>query len=202
MNTYILYLSLIIILTAIIGSTQKSPNCIPATAPKEKDSCQLPERTTTNPLVFGPILWTTFHLIAAGYHTPNGTDLNGIPPAIYRVNAKKFIESLPFMIPCGHCGFHLHQFIQTRNLDEDIRTKDNFIRFFVEAHNNVTRHVNKIMVNGKQLPPKKLWTLEDAKKKYFCADTCVHDPRVWPAPSGGLWKHIQQHPENYVQDMY
>ena len=137
----------------------------------------------------------SFHLIAAGYHTPNGTDLNGIPPAIYKINAKKFIESLPFMIPCGDCGFHLHQFIQTRNLDEDIRTKDNFIRFFVEAHNNVTRHVNKIRVNGQQLPPKKLWTLEDAKKKYFCADTCIRDPRVWSAQGGGLWKHIQRHPK-------
>ena len=36
MNIYILYLSLIIIFTIIIGSIQKAPNCIPATAPKEK----------------------------------------------------------------------------------------------------------------------------------------------------------------------
>ena len=57
--------------------------------------------------------------------------------------------------------------------------KTNLITFFVEAHNNVTKHVNKIKVNGKLLPPKKLWTVEEARAKYFCMDTCVTDIRKW-----------------------
>ena len=107
--------------------------CIPAVKPKEKDSCHLPDRTTTSPLVFGPTVWSALHIIAAGYHTPNGTDLDGTAPQIYRYNAKKFIEALPFMLPCGHCGYHLHEFLKTRDLDEDTRTKNKFNYIFCRS---------------------------------------------------------------------
>ena len=201
-SKFILLLIIIIIFSSIgILRPSSSSKCIPPKPPSSKDPCDLPKRSTTSPLVFGPMIWTTLHLIAAGYHTPDGTDMTGTAPDIYRINAKKFIESLPFMIPCGDCGFHLHEFIKTRNLNEDTRTKTNFIRFFVDAHNNVTRHVNKIKVDGKLLPPKKLWTVEEAKKRYSCVDTCIKDPRVWPSSSGGLWKHIQKNPSAYKKDM-
>ena len=102
------------------------------------------------------------------------------------------------MIPCGDCGLHFHNFIKNRNLEEDTRTKTNFIKFFVEAHNNVTHHINTVKVNGKLLPPKKLWTVEDAKNKYPCMDTCISDPRIWTSKKGGLRESIQKYPAEYI----
>ena len=198
MNRQYLLLLIILLFSGIgIFHPHGLSKCIPAKQPTADNPCHPPKRSTADPLVFGPYLWTAFHLIAAGYLTPNGKH----PPEIYRINAKKFIQSLPFMIPCGDCGFHLHEFLKTRDLEKDTRTKENFIRFFVEAHNNVTQHVNKIKVDGKLRPPKKMWTYEEAEKKYSCMDTCIKDPRVWPNPSGGLWKQIQKNPAAYRKDM-
>ena len=194
-------ITLLIIILIFSGIGILHPNnflkCIPAKPPKDGSPCLPPDRSSTDPLVFGPYLWTAFHLIAAGYLTPNGKH----PPEIYRINAKKFLQSLPFMIPCGDCGFHLHEFLKTRDLEHDTQTKENFIKFFVEAHNNVTSHVNKVKVDGKLLPPKKLWTVKEAKEKYSCIDTCIKDKRVWSNPSGGLWKQIQKNPAAYTKDM-
>ena len=181
--------------------------CIPATkASGANNSCNIPLRATAGPLVFGPYLWTALHLIGAGYNQ----DKNGNVPKIYQINAKKFIQALPFMVPCGDCGFHLHEFLQTQDLDTALKTKDGFIGFLVDAHNNVTKNVNKIVVDpssGPQPPPKKLWTLQEAKDTYSCVDTCIKDPRVWsntsdgPAHGGGLWKQIQADPGYFSNDM-
>ena len=174
----------------------KSNKCILPKPSSGDNPCHPPQRSITDPLVFGPHLWKALHIIAAGYLSPSGKH----PPEIYRINAKKFIQSLPFMIPCGDCGFHLHEFIKTRDLDYVTRTKKNFISFFVDAHNNVTNHVNKIKVNGKLLPPKKLWTVAEAEKEYSCMDSCIKDPRVWSNAGGGLWHEIQKNPALYWKD--
>ena len=199
-NILIIVILLIIIFFTGIGTVYveiKDLTCA-AEAP-ENDPCKPPYLTTTSPLVFGPILWPALHVIGASYHTPNGTDIDGEALEIYRVNARKFIESLPFMLPCGHCGFHLHEFLQTQNLDEATRTKANFFKFFVDAHNNVTEHVNTIKINGKLLPPKKLWTVEEAREKYFCKDITVKDPRLWETTD--LLTDISQNPQKYLKDM-
>ena len=193
-NITLIIILLVISSIGIVGSIKLS-RCIPPES-TDDDPCKSPDRSTTDPLVFGPYLWTAFHLIAAGYLSPDGHQ----PPEIYRINAKKFVQALPFMIPCGDCGWHFYEFLKTRDLEEDVRTKDNFIRFFVEAHNNVTNHVNKIKVDGKLMPPKKLWTVDEAKEKYSCLDACVKDTRVWSSPSGDLWKQIQKNPGAFVSD--
>ena len=110
--------------------------------------------------VFGPYLWTSFHIMAVNY--PND------PTDITKNAAINFIKSIPWMIPCGNCGYHFKKFIIEEylpNLKNDIgrkyqeitKNKQNMIIFFVEAHNNVTKNTNKVG---------KLWRIEEAKEFY------------------------------------
>ena len=170
------------------------------------EGCSLSKHSTSSPLVFGPIIWPALHIIAANYHTTDATDKTGEAPEIYQINAKKFIESLPFMIPCGHCGYHFHDFLKTRDLDEDVRTKKNFIKFFVDAHNGVSEHLNKQLAK-RNMPVKKIWTVKDANKAYYCMDTPNINIKNWEIlkteidTQPDLWPQIQKNPYNYQKDM-
>ncbi len=124
--------------------------------------------------IFGPELWRSLHLIAENY--PD----HPVPEA--QKAAKDFIRGFPWMIPCANCGFHFREFL-TRQYPQDFlgqkdpdlegtltditKSRDEMIRFFVEAHNNVTRHTDKTA---------KLWTPEEAKKYYEYGYRCV--PKV------------------------
>jgi hypothetical protein len=112
-----------------------------------------------DPRVFGPVTWETFHLMAQNY--PNNPNL------VTKNHCKKFVESIPYMLPCSQCGFHFQSFTDDYiNKKGDIfQTRDSLVAFFVEAHNNVSRYTH---------PGKEPWTLEQAIKKYSASDTCLH----------------------------
>ena len=188
-------LCLATILIIVLVITRRSSCLSPAVLGGH--SCPPHHHSGNDPRVFGPILWPALFLMAVGY--PAIGRSTEVAPPIYRLNAIKFIRSLPFLLPCGGCGYNLHQFIQTRDLREDTRTKTNFIRFFVDAYNNIIYHINRIKVRGKLLPPRRFLTVAGVKAKYTCIDTCVTDPRHWDIKD--LSKSIKESPEKYLSDM-
>lgn len=127
---------------------------------KNKAKCGF--RPTTDPRVFGPELWRSLHRIAQNY------PIN--PTKETKNKAIQFIQSLPYMLPCSHCGCDLLMFIDENNMKKVVNTKENFVRFFVEAHNRVSRHLNS---------NKKQWTVAEANKKYSKEYVCIGHKPVW-----------------------
>lgn len=62
---------------------------------------QCGNRTTEDPRVFGGPAWRTFHRFAEQYPQ------NPLPEVIN--GCVNFINALPYMIPCAHCGYALSQ---------------------------------------------------------------------------------------------
>ena len=106
--------------------------------------------------VFGPYIWTAFHLMAHNYPLhPNKTT---------QLRAKQFINAIPWMLPCSNCGYHLKHFIEKEYLPNSTnkfahitKTRETMMDFFVAAHNNVTEHTD---------PQKKPWTTKKANQYY------------------------------------
>jgi hypothetical protein len=126
-----------------------------------KSNKRCTRKSSKDPRVFGPDMWATLHRISVNY--PNKPNKNT------RKNAIKFIESLPYMIPCTHCGCHFSNFIKENNLNNVSKNKNNIVSFFVNAHNNVSKHTN---------PKNKPWNTEQAIKKYKYENKCFHS-KLW-----------------------
>lgn len=124
--------------------------------------------------IFGPYLWSSFHIMAANYPDK--------PTSEVREGAINFIKGIPFMIPCGNCGYHFKDYLENDylpNLNKNIplklkiitSSKDNIIKFFIDAHNNVTKNTNK---KGK------IWTFDEVKDLYSEAYRCLpKDIKHW-----------------------
>jgi len=142
-------------------------------------------RTTADPRVFGPFTWPTLHRFAE--HFP-------LEPSNDTQNAcVNFVNALPFMLPCPHCGYDFSHFIvgnivANGTFDElscaasitfhmpclDVETscssRINLISFFLRAHHTVDTHTK---------PCKPLWSSEESAGAYlfqpnFCATGIVN----------------------------
>lgn len=60
-------------------------------------------RTTGDPRVFGPYTWRTVHRFAQFYPIDPTTEVQEA--------CVNFINALPFLLPCPHCG---HDFVDVR----------------------------------------------------------------------------------------
>jgi hypothetical protein len=128
-------------------------------AKKSTKNCT--RKISADPRVFGPEMWVTLHRISVNY--PNN------PSKIVQESATKFIESLPYMIPCTHCGCHFLHYLKKQNLHNVCKNRHNITAFFVNAHNNVSKHTN---------PKNKPWTTEQALKTYKYENKCFHN-KLW-----------------------
>jgi hypothetical protein len=114
-------------------------------------------------VIFGPKLWDAFHTISQNYPKK--------PSNKTKQNCLKFIESIPYMLPCGQCGYHLKNFLNKQDINKACTDKDSLIMLFVNAHNNVNYHTHD---NAK------LWNIEDVKKKYQYGLYCEnHKSKEW-----------------------
>lgn len=116
---------------------------------------------TKDPRYFGPYLWPSFHIIAQNY--PD------FPNEITQQSCHQFIDSLPYMLPCAFCGYHLQEFISSQNITDICSNKKSLVTMFVKAHNNVSKHTG----NRKQ------WTVEDAYRYYTRAFKILFTKNVW-----------------------
>ena len=127
---------------------------------KTNKNCKLV--TTADPRVFGPELWRSLHRIAQNY--PNN------PSLLTRENCKKFLQSLPYMIPCSHCGCDFLLYLNHQNVKDICSSKQNLVEFLVNAHNRVSRNLN---------PNKKTWTVKEANKAYSKERVCIGKKPIW-----------------------
>ena len=127
---------------------------------KKKTKCG--PRTTADPRVFGPELWRSLHRIAVNY--PKKPSKDTIKHAV------NFLEAIPYMIPCSHCGCDFLLYLETLNLKKVCSSKQNLVKFMVDAHNRVSKHLD---------PKKKLWTVKEANKKYTKENVCIGHKPVW-----------------------
>lgn len=129
---------------------------------------------TSDPRIFGPIIWPGLHIMAENY--PEKADKG------HKKACVQFLEGLPWMLPCGHCGSHLlkressageesiedllkdeeAKITKRRNLRKACKGRKNLRAYLVGAHNNVSQN-NK----------KPIWTPEDANKKYCQMPVCL-----------------------------
>lgn len=142
--------------------------------------------------------WDMLHVMGAGYHTPAGDSADGLANEVLQARAIKFLNSLPYMIPCGSCGVQLKAFFDARDLTRDVMSKASFIDLLVSAQNNVTRYVNEtgIWNDDHGIPKMELLSVSDLHRKFtdagghWCMDTCVTDGRVWEEHDEELWAQI------------
>jgi hypothetical protein len=140
---------------------------------RNTESTNMEKTDYDDPRAFGPVIWRALHIMAQYYpENPSERQID---------EAKRFIQSMPWMLPCGQCGSNFIEFIQYNEdhtdseescmkLDDICASKNNMIAFFVNAHNNVTSKIS---------PEKKPFTVEDANRLYTSADMPSHD-KIFP----------------------
>lgn len=118
--------------------------------------------STVDPRVFGPELWRSLHRIAHNYpETPSQET---------QKHAIAFLDALPYMLPCAHCGCDFLLYLEENDLKQVCSNRENLIKFLVDAHNRVSAHLD---------PNKKQWTVEEAKKVYSKERVCIHKKPIW-----------------------
>ena len=96
--------------------------------------------------IWGPHGWFFIHSVAFGYpENPSNLDKN---------NARKFIESLAYTIPCLKCQMHFRKNI--KHLEPNLKSKYDFFKWTVDIHNEVNKDTGKLQKN-----------VEDVYK-YYC----------------------------------
>ena len=130
-----------------------------------------------DPRVFGPETWKTLHRFSAFYpQAPNDAAKEG---------CKNFMLGLPYLIPCGHCGHHLQEFVADndrlagQNNDEKCRgtctsleqscsNREGLVDLIRRAHDNV---------NANNYPCRQRWTNTMIMERYASeVETCAQGP--------------------------
>ena len=87
------------------------------------------------PSVWGPIFWTTMHIVTLGYsHFPTEDEQNA---------ATNFFESLQYMIPCPICKEHYKQVLTKLPVKDAVHSKQALIRWAFTIHNEVNKQLEK-----------------------------------------------------------
>jgi hypothetical protein len=118
--------------------------------------------TTADPRVFGPELWRSLHRIAQNYPQNPSEDT--------QKHAVAFLEAIPYMIPCSHCGCDFLMYLEEHNLKKVCASKEDLVKFLVDAHNRVSSHLD---------PKKKQWTVSEANKVYSKERVCIGGKPIW-----------------------
>ena len=140
--------------------------------------------TTGDPRVFGPELWRSLHRIAQNY--PKNPTMDTQKHAI------SFLEAIPYMIPCPHCGCDFLMYLEEHDLSKVCKNKTSLVTFLVNAHNRVSKHLN---------PKKKLWTVKEANKAYSKERVCLGNKPIWKVCKMEKDKYRKEfNPKNYDLD--
>ena len=121
--------------------------------------------TTADPLVWGPTIWPSLHIIAENY--PKRAS-----PTHQRA-CHNFLNGLPWMLPCGECGYHFRTYeaeSKSNNFKKPCLGRQNLRRYFVDAHNQV---------NLKQRHTKPQWTTQEASQHYAKMPIVINNPDKW-----------------------
>jgi len=96
-------------------------------------------RTNLNPDIWGPFGWFFNDSICLSY--PENPTQNEKQHYI------NFFYALPYILPCTKCRNHFNQYITKYPLNDNIlQSKENLIKWFLGAHNNINRINNKKLI--------------------------------------------------------
>ena len=159
--TIIIFFIVILIKTSLIFRNQSKINCVGSsnwTGYYFKNKC--PKVESSKNKIWGPMLWNSLHVISENY--PKNPEIER------QKSCRQFINGLPYMLPCGECGYNLKNFIKDRDLGNICRSRAKIRRFFVESHNHINRHLNK-----------SCWTTEEAEEYYSKIPSCLSNISKW-----------------------
>ncbi len=88
-----------------------------------------------SPAVWGPIFWTTMHIVSLGYPSkPSDADKAG---------AAAFYNSLATVIPCPICKAHYKTFLDKTPVESALEDRDSLIHWVFDLHNDVNEQLGK-----------------------------------------------------------
>jgi len=95
------------------------------------------------PAVWGPIFWTTMHIVTIGYPS--------FPTEEEQKAVVNFFESLQFMIPCPICKEHYKENLKTSPLtSEVVGDKQKLIRWLFDMHNTINKQLGKSEISWRE----------------------------------------------------
>ena len=94
------------------------------------------------PSVWGPLFWTTMHIVTLGY-SPN-------PSKEEQAAVIQFFRSLEFVIPCPICRSHYSKFLKDDPVENHVNSRDALIKWLFDVHNNVNMQLNKPVLTWEQ----------------------------------------------------
>lgn len=87
------------------------------------------------PAVWGPIVWTTMHIMSLGY--------SPMPTAEEKAAAIDFYTSLATIIPCPICRKHYKVHLQEMPIEPAVENRDTLIEWVFNVHNKVNEQLGK-----------------------------------------------------------
>lgn len=156
--------------------------------------------SSRDPRVFGPDAWRTLHRFSIWFPKSPSTQA--------QTACRNFMQGLPYMIPCAHCGYHLQEFIvlneqlsgneseaclgRCTGAEDICRSQAALVDFFARAHNNVNMHNYKSRPN---------WTASMVYEAYAngsMAGPHGQSPRPWTTqgPVDGKCQLMKRSGEN------
>jgi hypothetical protein len=87
------------------------------------------------PDVWGPIFWTTMHIVSLGYSQSPTKEEQEAAIAFYR--------SLSEMIPCPICKVHYRQHLKTAPIESAVNNRDELVFWVFSLHNKVNVQLGK-----------------------------------------------------------
>ena len=88
--------------------------------------------TTIDPKYWGKCGWIFLNSVALTYDDT------------LKDKYKQFILTLPYILPCKKCGYHLKESInKIKNIDNILKNKETFITWLLEIRNNICKEQNR-----------------------------------------------------------
>ena len=113
-------------------------HCVPSSRVSGMHVAEVcPRVPSKTPEVWGPSGWFMMHVMAANY--PNE------PSSEYRTACSDFLQSLPYMLPCGECGKHLQEYVQNIDIPKSCASKDSLHEFVNAVHDSVNQRKGKAL---------------------------------------------------------
>ncbi len=88
-----------------------------------------------SPAVWGPIFWTTMHIVSLGY-SPK-------PSEEEQYAATAFYNSLAKTIPCPICRSHYTMFLKEMPVENAVKSRDDLVHWVYTIHNKVNVQLGK-----------------------------------------------------------
>jgi len=92
-----------------------------------------------NPIIFGPYIWASIHLICLGAPKTLTSE--------QKQQYKSFFNLLANVLPCSSCGKHLAENLRQLPVDNSLNSSADLFQWSVKLHNLVNSQLHKPQLN-------------------------------------------------------